>query len=191
MRAAERLRDHVVDELEPMQPLGRDAHGLRRELRLVGALPENAGAAFGRDHRVVAVFENQHAVGHADAERAAGAAFADDGGNNRHFQQRHLAEIHRNGFGNVAFLRRDAGERARGVNERDDGQAELVREARLDALDLDHAVQRVKERTADRYAVRSHPELEHKLEVLSSTEADVAGIWRWLDAQSELESSTS
>jgi len=68
---------------------------------------------------------------------------------------------------------------------------ELVREARLDALDLDHAVQRVKERTADRYAVRSHPEIEHKLEVLSSTEADVAGIWRWLDAQSELESSES
>jgi glyoxylase-like metal-dependent hydrolase (beta-lactamase superfamily II) len=68
---------------------------------------------------------------------------------------------------------------------------ELVREARLDALDLDHAVQRVKERTADRYAVRSQPDIEHKLEVLSSTEADVAGIWRWLDAQSELESSGS
>ena len=28
----------------------------------------------------------------------------------------------------------------------------------------------------------------HKLEVLSSTEADVAGIWRWLDAQASLES---
>ena len=66
---------------------------------------------------------------------------------------------------------------------------ELVREARLDALDLDHAVQRVRERTADRYAVRSLPDIEHKLEVLSSTEADIAGIWRWLDAQSELDSS--
>jgi glyoxylase-like metal-dependent hydrolase (beta-lactamase superfamily II) len=64
---------------------------------------------------------------------------------------------------------------------------ELVREARTDGLDLDHAVARVRERTAERYAVREQPELEHKLEVLSSTEADVAGIWRWLDAQSELE----
>jgi hypothetical protein len=27
--------------------------------------------------------------------------------------------------------------------------------------------------------------------VLSSTEADVAGIWHWLDRQSELESGTS
>ncbi len=65
---------------------------------------------------------------------------------------------------------------------------ELVREARTDGLDLDHAVARVRERTAERYALRSVPEIEHKIEVLSSTEADVSGIWRWLDAQSELES---
>jgi len=68
---------------------------------------------------------------------------------------------------------------------------ELVREARGDGLDLDHAVARVRERTAERYALRSVPEVEHKIEVLSSTEADVAGIWRWLDRQSELESGTS
>jgi glyoxylase-like metal-dependent hydrolase (beta-lactamase superfamily II) len=64
---------------------------------------------------------------------------------------------------------------------------ELVREARGDGLDLDHAVVRVRERTAERYALRSVPEVEQKIEVLSSTEADVAGIWRWLDAQSSLE----
>jgi glyoxylase-like metal-dependent hydrolase (beta-lactamase superfamily II) len=68
---------------------------------------------------------------------------------------------------------------------------ELVREARADGLDLDHAVVRVRERTAERYALRSVPEVEHKIEVLSSTEADVAGIWHWLDRQSELESGTS
>ena len=68
---------------------------------------------------------------------------------------------------------------------------ELVREARSDGLDLDHAVVRVRERTAERYALRSVPEVEHKIEVLSSTEADVAGIWRWLDRQSELESGAS
>jgi len=64
---------------------------------------------------------------------------------------------------------------------------ELVREARTDGLDLDHAVVRVRERTAERYALRSVPEVEHKIEVLSSTEADVAGIWHWLDRQSEVE----
>ena len=64
---------------------------------------------------------------------------------------------------------------------------DLVREARTDGLDLDHAVARVRERTAERYALRSVPEVEHKIEVLSSTEADVAGIWHWLDRQSEVE----
>ena len=68
---------------------------------------------------------------------------------------------------------------------------ELVREARSDGLDLDHAVVRVRERTAERYALRSVPEVEHKIEVLSSTEADVAGIWHWLDRQSEVEPGAS
>ena len=64
---------------------------------------------------------------------------------------------------------------------------ELVREARGEGLDLDHAVARVRERTADRYRVRAVPEVEEKLELLSSTEADVAGIWRYLDKQAELD----
>jgi len=64
---------------------------------------------------------------------------------------------------------------------------ELVREARSDGLDVDHAVARVRERTLERYAVRTLPEVEAKLELLSSTEADVHGIWRYLDQQAALE----
>jgi glyoxylase-like metal-dependent hydrolase (beta-lactamase superfamily II) len=64
---------------------------------------------------------------------------------------------------------------------------ELVREARADGLDVDHAVARVRERTLERYSVRSLPEVEAKLELLSSTEADVHGIWRYLDQQATLE----
>ena len=45
-----------------------------------------------------------------------------------HFQQGHLAQVHGDGFGDVAFLGADAGIRARRVNERDDGQAEFVGE---------------------------------------------------------------
>lgn len=63
---------------------------------------------------------------------------------------------------------------------------ELVREARADGLDVDHAVARVRERTLERYAVRTMPEVEAKLELLSSTEADVHGIWRYLDEQAAL-----
>jgi len=64
---------------------------------------------------------------------------------------------------------------------------ELVRDARAERLDLDHAVARVRERTAERYAVRGRPELDEKLEVHSSTEANTAGIWRYLDQQADLE----
>lgn len=64
---------------------------------------------------------------------------------------------------------------------------ELVREARADGLDVDHAVARVRERTLERYAVRALPEVEAKLELLSSTESDVHGIWRYLDQQAALE----
>ena len=47
----------------------------------VGAVfPENRGATFGRDDGVIGVFQNEHAVADADAERAARAAFADDHG---------------------------------------------------------------------------------------------------------------
>ena len=61
-------------------------------------------------------------------ERAAGTAFADDGGDDGNFEQRHFAQIDGDGLGDVAFLRRDAGIRARRVNERDDGQAEFIRQ---------------------------------------------------------------
>ncbi len=59
---------------------------------------------------------------------------------------------------------------------------ELVRTARSDRLDLDHAVAMVRERTAERYAaVRDDPELEEKFEGLNSIAANLVGINRWLD----------
>jgi glyoxylase-like metal-dependent hydrolase (beta-lactamase superfamily II) len=60
---------------------------------------------------------------------------------------------------------------------------ELVREARGDALDLDHAIGLVRERTAERYAaIRRDPELDEKFERLNSFAANIVGINRWLDA---------
>jgi glyoxylase-like metal-dependent hydrolase (beta-lactamase superfamily II) len=59
---------------------------------------------------------------------------------------------------------------------------ELVREARADDLDLDHAVDAVRRRTADRYAaIRSDPDLDEKFERLNSFAANIAGINKWLD----------
>jgi hypothetical protein len=60
---------------------------------------------------------------------------------------------------------------------------EIVREARGDGLDLDHAVALVRERTAERYAaLLADPVVEEKFERLNSTSANVVGISRWLDS---------
>jgi glyoxylase-like metal-dependent hydrolase (beta-lactamase superfamily II) len=60
---------------------------------------------------------------------------------------------------------------------------ELVRETRASALDLDHAVQRVTEKTADRYAAYLESvEVSEKFEHLNATAANIVGINRWLDS---------
>ena len=59
---------------------------------------------------------------------------------------------------------------------------ELVRDTRASELDLDHAVQRVTEKTADRYAAYvANAELSEKFEHLNATAANIVGINRWLD----------
>ena len=59
---------------------------------------------------------------------------------------------------------------------------DLVATARGDALDLDHAVSMVRQRTELRYAaLRGDPALDEKFERLNSTAANIVGINRWLD----------
>jgi glyoxylase-like metal-dependent hydrolase (beta-lactamase superfamily II) len=57
-----------------------------------------------------------------------------------------------------------------------------VEDTRTNALDLDHAVAMLRERTAQRYGrLYTDPGLDEKFEVLSSTAANINGINRWLD----------
>jgi glyoxylase-like metal-dependent hydrolase (beta-lactamase superfamily II) len=57
-----------------------------------------------------------------------------------------------------------------------------VRATRADALDLDHAVNMLRDRTAARYGrLYTDPELDVKFELLNSTAANINGINRWLD----------
>jgi glyoxylase-like metal-dependent hydrolase (beta-lactamase superfamily II) len=59
---------------------------------------------------------------------------------------------------------------------------DLVKETRTDALDLDHAVTMLRQRTAQRYGrLYTDPELDEKFELLNSTAANINGINRWLD----------
>jgi glyoxylase-like metal-dependent hydrolase (beta-lactamase superfamily II) len=60
---------------------------------------------------------------------------------------------------------------------------ELVRQTRASALDLDHAVARVTEKTSERYAAYlASAEVSTKFEHLNATAANIAGINRWLDS---------
>ena len=69
---------------------------------------------------------------------------------------------------------------------------DAVRDARRDGagrgaeFDLDHAVAMVRERVKDRYArLADRPEQAARFEGLSSAEANVTGIARWLEGQGE------
>ena len=99
--------------------------GFRRVLR---RLPQDRGAAFGRDHRVGRVLQHQRDVADGDRERAARAAFADDGDDDRHAQPRHLVEVAADRLGLAALLGADAGIGAGRVDEREERQAELLGE---------------------------------------------------------------
>ncbi len=59
---------------------------------------------------------------------------------------------------------------------------EIAREARLDGLDLDHALARVREQTSERYAdFLADPERVARYEHLNADRANLVGIMRWLD----------
>jgi hypothetical protein len=59
---------------------------------------------------------------------------------------------------------------------------ELVRDARTNRLDLDHAIAMVKEKTAARYPVTySDDETAAKFEELSSFASNIVGINLWLN----------
>ena len=90
------------------------------------ALPEDAAAALGADDRVPGEFHHRDAVGHADAQRAAGAAFAGDDADDRRLQAAHLHQVAGDRLGLPALFGADAGVGAGRVDQGDDRQAELL-----------------------------------------------------------------
>src|SRR5262249_38216262 len=59
---------------------------------------------------------------------------------------------------------------------------DAAKRTQADALDLDHAVTMLRERTTERYGrLYTDPELDAKFETLNSTAANINGINRWLD----------
>jgi len=128
VRATHRLADDAVDQAQRLEPMRGDAQRLGGLGRLRGALPQDRGAALGRDHRVDRVLQHQRHVAHRDRQRAARAALADHRGDDRHLQRRHLVQVAADRLGLVALLGADAGKRAWSVDEGEHRQFELLGE---------------------------------------------------------------
>ena len=129
VRAALRFGNNAVDHAEFLEVGRGELESFGRLGCVAAVFPKDRGATFGTDHRIVGVLHDEHFVGHADAECAARTAFAYDHRDDRGFEKHHLAQIHRDGFGDVSFLGTDAGESPGRVDQRDDGQFELGRHA--------------------------------------------------------------
>ena len=117
------LGDDAVDDAEGEQVLGGQAQSLGGLLHLLGVLPEDRGAALGRDHRVDRMLEHGDAVGGGEGDGAAGAALADDDGDERHADLQALLGRAGDRLGLAALLGALAGVGAGGVDEGDDRHA--------------------------------------------------------------------
>src|SRR5579871_1203064 len=109
MRAANRLRNDAIDELQIEQILRGQLEGGSSILRVGGGAPEDGGAALRRNYGIDGVLEHVNAVSGCDRDGAAGAAFADDDGDERHFDAKAGLDGFSDGLGLAAFLRLEAG----------------------------------------------------------------------------------
>src|SRR5574343_745988 len=126
MRAAERLAYHPVDQPQGFQAMRPDTHGFRSFRCLFGTLPQNGSAAFRRNDGISGVLQHLHGIADGNRQRAAGAALADDGDDDRHFQFGHHVQITANRFGLAALLGVDTGVGTRRIDEGHDWDAELL-----------------------------------------------------------------
>ncbi len=118
--------DDGIDDAEAVEIGGGDTHrfgGIRGFGRV---FPEDGRTGFRRCDRVDGVFQHEDTVGHADGECAAGAAFADDHGDDRRFEAGHGEQALGDGGALTAFLGADAGFGAGGVDECDDRDAKFL-----------------------------------------------------------------
>jgi hypothetical protein len=123
---AQRFFDDTVGHTQFDQVLSGQAQGLGRFAHLFGILPQDRGAAFGRNHRVDRVFEHRDTVGGGEGHGAAGATFANHDRDQRHADLEAFLGRAGDGFGLAAFFGPFAGVCTGSVDKGDDRQAELV-----------------------------------------------------------------
>ena len=133
MSSAERLGNDLVDK--PVLKISARSQGeaLRGSIvgLLVGLLPQDGRATFGRDHRVPSVFKHRYSVSDGDSERTPRATFTNDDGNDWRAQPAHFKQIDCDRLSLSALLTSDAGICTGSIDKRDDRQPKLFSELHL------------------------------------------------------------
>ena len=125
MCAAHRFVDDLVHQTQRLEPVRGDAQRLGCLLRLVRGLPQNRCAALRTDDRIDRILQHQHLIRDRNRQRTAGAALADDGGDDRHLQLRHLEDVAPDRLRLPALFGVNAGVGARRVHEGEHREPEL------------------------------------------------------------------
>ena len=131
MGTAGRLLDDSVDDSERPQIVRPHLQGPGRLGLMLGAFPEDPGAALRADDAVVGMLEDGHPVADANPKRPPRASLADDHADDRDRESRHEEHALGDHLGLAAFLGADAGISAGGVDEADHRQAVLRRQPHL------------------------------------------------------------
>ena len=126
--AAGRFVDNFIDEAQFFESGGGDAEDFGGFGGAAGIFPEDGGATFGGDDGIDGVAEHADVISGGECECAAGAAFADNGGEDGGLECGGFPEAHADGAGLSAFFGADSGVGAGGIDEGEDGHLEFFGE---------------------------------------------------------------
>ena len=127
MGAALGLRYDVVNDAQREKVRRRQLHELAGLGAAGSVFPQDGGKAFGREDGVHGVFQHEHPVGNAQRQCTAAVALAGDDGDDGDLQPAHLKEVAGDGLALAPLLGLQAGVGAGGIDEGEDGAAELLR----------------------------------------------------------------
>jgi len=121
------LRNDAVGHLQLQQVGGGELHHAAGLVAAGGVLPQDGGKALRGEDGVHRVLQHEHAVAHAQGQGAAAASFPGDHGDYRHGETAGQGQGAGDGLRLAPGLGLQAGVGAGGVDEGDDGTAELLR----------------------------------------------------------------
>ena len=128
MGAAQGLGDDLVHQGMLLELVRGDGHGLRRQVGLVGAAPEDGGAPLGGDDGIGPVLQHQQPVADTNGQGAAGAALAHHGADDRGAQMGHDHQVVGDGLALATLLGADPRIGPGGIDKGEDGQPEALRQ---------------------------------------------------------------